>query len=847
MRGWVVCGLLVAGCTPREWAAVDVSERLGPGEARAGVIADEAALFGGISAEGQPGDVKIYNDRVQFVIQGVRPGGYYIGQGGGVIDADIVRAEGQPGRDMVDEWMGMFGLGRLLEAEVVTVVDSGALGGPAIVHVEGRESPMLLLTGAIESPGLLPDLGLHIATDFVLQPDTELLEVRTTLTATEADVLVQPGDVILGSLEVLDPWDPGAGLEAPVSGDKPWTGFVGKGNDVGLAVWSGPGSTYRPSSLDLLSSLVQLAAGFGEAVTIPAGQSVQLTRWYGVGPDLATLTDAMLAEEGVATEAVAGVVTAPDGPVAGARVNVLVDGAPYTLAITGADGAFSAQVPSGSSVELLAVGRGPSVFTDAPEGATRYGPYGAALVQQEALDALSGGAEPVAVAEGRGVATPADPLVLGQPGWLIVSVADGLPFEVRVIARDGEPEIDRRLVPKREKDAALAWSRDGEVRIPLEGGSYDLVVHRGIRYEPHEASFTITPGEEALVVAVLDAAYTHDGWMLADPHMHASPSNDTSIAMEDRVLSAAAVGLQLHFGTDHDHIADYRPLIPALGLDGVLASVVADEVSPPLRGHLNIYPVEPDRAQPNHGAWPWWAEPVADTTSQFALLRERHGDFVMQLNHPTDSGLASSAAWSPGEIGKPDRWAEGFDAVEVMNAGHFDEFLPFYLDVLNRGIVSTPVGVSDQHGHSGSAGMSATFIGLGTSDPSAYTDDALREAMAARRTIVTRGPFLELSIAPGSTITGPATLDVQTRAPSWIQVDRLVLLRDGEPVETVLGSEATFSLDADVDASFIVVAEGDQPMAPVFSNRTPWAMSSPILLDLDGDGWEPPLPPLATP
>jgi hypothetical protein len=43
---------------------LDVTERLGEDEVRAGVVEDGAALFGGVSAEGTLGDVKLYNNRV---------------------------------------------------------------------------------------------------------------------------------------------------------------------------------------------------------------------------------------------------------------------------------------------------------------------------------------------------------------------------------------------------------------------------------------------------------------------------------------------------------------------------------------------------------------------------------------------------------------------------------------------------------------------------------------------------------------------------------------------------------------------------------------------------------------
>jgi hypothetical protein len=843
---FVLLFVLGLGCHPQDGVPVDLTERLGPGEVRAGVITDETALFGGISAEGAAGDLLIYNDRVRFVIQGVREGNYYASQSGGVIDADVVRPDGELGHDAIDEWAGMYGFGRLLDATTVSVVDDGFVGGRAIVHVEGHESPMELLTGSVGSTTILPDLGLDLAVDYVLEPDSNLLEVRSTMTATTGDATMQPGDVLMGALEVVEPWDPGVGLDAP--GDhKAFTGFVGRRNELAMAIVARPGTELTPSNLDVLSAAVQLAVGMGEPVTIPAGQSATFDRYYAVADDLATITDAMLAAEGAATDAVSGTVTAPDGPVAGARVDILVDGAPYTLAISRADGSFAAEVPAGSSTSVLADGRGYGEFLDLPDGVTSYAPYAAGPVRAATLAAFESGALPRAAAAGRGTGTADAPLVLGEPGYLVVRCADGLPFEARVAFAEGDPAVvDERLVQERPSGyAAIAWARDGEVRFPVEPGHYALVAQRGIRYELDHADVTVAPGEDVTVDIELPEAYHLDDWLLGDPHMHSSPSGDTEIPMEDRLIGAAAAGLQLHFGTDHDHIADYRPLLGPLGLDDVLQSVLSDEMSPVLRGHINIYPVSTIPAEPNGGAWLWWetVNQVPDTTTQLEVLRERHGDFVMQMNHPTDKGVAESAHWDVGHIGNADKWATDFDAIEALNAKDYDIYLPFFWDVYSRGMIATAVGVSDAHGHiDHGIGASSTFFGMGTSDVHDYTDDGLREAMHAGRTVVTRGPFIALSIDPGTQLTGSATLTADAMSPSWIHVDRLILVRDGAPVDTVEGTHATFTLDPEVDAAYSVVAEGDTAME--LHGSTPWAMTSPIRVDVAGDGWTPPRPPL---
>ena len=40
---------------------------------------------------------------------------------------------------------------------------------------------------------------------------------------------------------------------------------------------------------------------------------------------------------------------------------------------------------------------------------------------------------------------------------------------------------------------------------------------------------------------------------------------------------------------------------------------------------------------------------------------------------------------------------------------------------------------------------------------------------------------------------------------------------------------------------YVVIAEGDTPMLPAYSER-PWAMTAAIRVDVDGGGWTPPHP-----
>lgn len=833
--------LTLAACGP---APVDLTLPVSDGAVVAGVIDDEAALFGGSAAEGRLGDVLIQNSVARFVIQGAREDGhYYETVGGAVIDADIARAPGEPGRDPVDEWSGMYGLGRIGRATSVEVVDDGVKSGAAVVRVTGTESPLTLLTGTLEDPGFVPDLGLTVVTEYTLLPDTPLLQVTTTLSASST-VELGPGDLLQGGLETVQPWDPGVGLDTPGDDDRRFTAYLGRRNEGAWAIVPPPGRAAPAGGGALLTSVVDLLATFDEMTTVTPDAPLTYTRYYAVGRDLGQITDAVYALDGIATRTEEGVVTAGGSPVPGARVHVLVDGEPATVAFTDAQGRFAVQVPEGAAVEVRATGDVDAPTLDLPAGWGPAGPYVAetpAAASRASLEQGSGRIEP---AQGFGLAPVEDPLTLAPPARLTVRVDDGAPFEAMVLGVTGE--ADPRFVSRLERGTGLAWATDGEVELTVPAGEVRLVAHRGIRFERDEQVLTLAPGESRTVEVSLPAAFEHDGWLLGDPHSHAGPSPDGQTLMEERLLGTAARGIQLHFGTDHDHIADYRPLVAPMGLDGALVSIPASEVSPTLRGHMNVYPLTPDPQASNGGAPRWWTD-LPDTTDDLVQEMLGLGDEVfVQMNHPLEpTGVAHAARWQTGRIRTPDRWSASYTLVEVDNAGEIGRNLDFFLDLITRGYRVAPVSVSDAHGPtSGGLGLNTTFFGTGAGLDT-FDEAALVEVLRSGRTVASRGVFLDLSVAPGSTVTGPVSLVVEARSASWAPVDRLILLKDGVEAERVDGpGPATFELSPEADAVYVVVAEGDTGMGGPWGSETPWALASPIYVDLGGDGWTPPLPPL---
>jgi hypothetical protein len=855
----VACGETDAGDSATT-ELPDLTELLGAGEVRAGIVTDVRALFGGISAEGAPGDVKLYNDRVQFVIEAVGDSSYYNDYGGNLIDADFVRPAGQPGRDLVDELAPMLSLGRVVDATAVDILEDGS-DGVAHVQVRGPAAPLRLVTGAVENLDAVPWYDLFVTTDYTLKPGEWTVEVKTTVENRDARAfLASVGLFGFYAQEIAQPWRPRTGYADPDGEAVAMEGLLGASGQSALAMMAGSG-LLEPSAIgDLIAGLGAGATAFDLTHSIAPGESYSWTSRLGVAPDLATLETERLAREGVAHTPITGTVLAAGLAVAGARVFSLdATGAPLTVAMTQADGSFT--LPGSEVASLVATGRGQAIVLDLPEGHGNVSPYDRS--PDEALESLANGATPVPFAEGYGISEPVAPdegatLTLAPPATLAISVADGGPAAVVVDFADGDPvsHDDRVARARPSGHAAIGFIRDGTLDMPLEPGAYRVTVHRGVRYEAEIADVTLTGGEVTALPVTLTPAYTLDGIVTIDPHAHASPSGDGGLPMEDRLLVAAGNGVEVHVGTDHDHIVDYRPVVTALGLDAWLHSIVAEEVSPVLKGHFNAYPAE-RTGRPNGGAPRWWQQ-LESTASLFGRIRERIGtDGILQANHPVSgSGMFSAADYSTtsGTIGQADRWSDDFDAMELLNSGDHEDYFPFYADLVARGKLVTPVGVSDSHTWtSGEPGLNVTFLHTGGT-LAEFGPDPLKKAMAARATVVSYGPYIEAQIdgvwAPGRILTA-AGVDVRVLAPSWMPVERLQLVRDGLVVDEIACAGAApewcvghFAFGDDADASYIIVADSTTGMAAVWPGRRAWAATSAILNDVAADGWAAPLPPL---
>lgn len=837
---------------PEEDPPIDLVTPLGAGAVRAGVISDEAATIGGVMGESRAGDVLLVNDRARFVVHGAdRRSMGLVGDPGGLLDADVVRGPGEADLDLVVDALPFLDVGWYALGERVEVVADGLDGGEAIVEVAGVDQGFAYLSSVFEND-VPAGRGLEVVTRYALGPDTPLLRVETVVTAGADEVTLRPGDILQTVPGITSFWLPGIGRSITPGGGEDAVMVVhhATGLTLGMFADDRDGSAAPSSGLDLLSFLISLPSLYEAPVSIAAGGTASWSRWWGVAEQPARLTDAWLAALGEPTDRIEATVVGPEGPVAGVWVTVEVDGAPFTLAITDDHGRVTADVPAGADVHLVADGGGDRQMHDL--SADVASPLASSFRREAALEHARAGLTPTPHARGWGRAEgPPGVLTLPEPGRITLVSPTTPRFAVRLRALDGPVRDDAYAIPPLEGLAAVGHAHTGRLTLPVEPGRYALMAWHGVRWETHEQEVFVEAGETVEIPLdglqpgpAVDGA---PGWFTGDTHIHAAPSFDGKISPAQRALTAAATGLDLWFASEHDVRVGHADLVDALGLGDAVHVVGSEEVTPWVRGHVNLFPTTVDPDTRAGGAWAWWEDLRSTTAEQFEILTDREPDALVQINHPFSPGLPSLAGWSPGEIANPSLWWDGFDALEVVVPGQDPRGLTLYADLSARGILSAATGSSDSHDAlQNDPGLLHTWIHVPSAASVAdLTDDAVADAFRARHTLASNGPFALLDPLPGETIPSGTVLTIQALGPSWIRPDRVVLHRGGVPGDPIPLDEdghAELLLTSDRDTSIVVELLGDTPMQPL-TGRTPWLVASAYQLDAEGDGWQAPLPP----
>lgn len=400
-------------------------------------------------------------------------------------------------------------------------------------------------------------------------------------------------------------------------------------------------------------------------------------------------------------------------------------------------------------------------------------------------------------------------------------------------------------------------SLDGQGSVAVPPGSYHVVVSHGIEWTTLETDLTVTQGGGVLE-GELRRAFETPGYLSADLHVHAASSFDSRVPMEARVHQFVADGVDFIVSTDHNIIADYAPVIRALGVQDLLASTTGDEITTSYEGHFGAFPLPLVREAPRLGAIGTRGRTPAQI---FAATRKRSPGGIIDVHHPRYDralGYFNESQFNPITLkAKKKGFSLDFDALELLNGYedperiHFEQAFSDWLAMLRAGRVVTATGNSDTHHLRGNiGGFPRNFIKVPDDRPSAVSTKDLVDGIKAHHALFTTGPYVEVSAEEGSmgdTVKaeqGKLGVHVVVRAAPWVAVDRLNVYVDGDMVQTIpieTSSDAvrfdrTLALTFAADSFVVFRVEGDTPL-PIFLGQPnlkvlPIAVTNPLFVEL---------------
>ncbi|MFH1808026.1 MAG: CehA/McbA family metallohydrolase [Pseudomonadota bacterium] len=867
-----------------------LDEVLGPGQVRCGFVTRPSELIGGVGAYAQVGrSLRCYNSRIRFIVQdGSRPVGNS-SRGGTLIDVDLVRAdETQPGEDSFRELVAAAGFNEIVVDEV-RVLDDGRHGGQAAVRVAGWPAPPSLMPAAVVLSQEIPG---RIEHDFVLRPDSAVIEIRSTIH--------NESDDALGPLTIADFWAPGRSTRP----HNPRTGFGGlepfarvpflvngRGDQVSYG--------YACKDGDLTIPLIE------SGITLPictdnfyVGAADSFSRYLLVGDgSIDSVASQAWALRGIATGTVRGQVSVPGGGAA-SRVWIsalsaadLDDAATVVVnqARSADDGSYRMTLPPGSYHLLAHI---------EDRGRSAVQPVQVQVESESAQDLELGGQARVQVhtsfLDRGGLALPPHPCKLS------------------VVPLDDTPRPSRTLGEFVQNSLySYALSVDGEFDVMLPPGRYELVVSRGFEFTRSSEAVQLVDGDSVQVQAELQHVVDSTGWIAGEFHQHTLGSVDAAVPVEVKVLENAAEGIEFAASTDHDNIVDFQPWVEALGLQPFLTVVPGNEVTYQGLGHFNTYPWTIDPLDPYRdvGTRIWWGRTIPEL---FGHLRQLAGDPIIQINHPrsTGGGLFTTFGIDPVHgtlFPQPlatlptlpptvfQDWSDNFDVIEINGSlgspelfapearqqlfelarDHYGDVpvLADYFALLGAGLTVGFTGVSDSHERNAGVGYPRTFLRVDRDDPPGVDEDSLRRTMRSQRTAEGNGCLIEIFVGDARPMGLPEAIDrrglellrVRVQAPPFVRLDRLELYLNGESQRlrvqdgvirvdaagslrlplTDLAVDEVRRLDAalrnlprDRDLVITAIARGSSGLWPS-GEGSPFCVSAPLYVDVDGGGWTP--------
>ena len=669
--------------------------------ATASRITDAADVIGGPLSMGRSGDWLLKNGNIRVTVRDVgRVHSFMLTNGGHILDADLVRSDGSEDRD---NWLGIQPLVNISQTQGtddIFVLNDGSDGNPAILRTSGPDdlfdsfTPEYAIYSAGNTLSIPPDtldndMNIDLVTDYIIRPDTNYVQVATTVKNLGGeDLNLLMGDYMNPGGE-LETFGPGLGFGEPLlrlggtgSSGRPqgldYIAFQGVGNARGVTY----GVVFPPHKLSVNTGNDEPGTyntgvfgqsgihvwGHGQHLVgllnsppvakptlpflVPAGGENTLRRWFVVGDTVSDVTTMRERNFGKKLGVIQGTVSSAGQPVANAHVAFIKSqgngcgfaGAyncanVYSATLTDEHGFYRAFLPQSSyQISARASGYSYEGGGDFPnEGYVNLRPNKTATVDI-ALPAT--GILRVVSVDQNGTPLAAKTSVVGHGKSPDPGVIDSIAGFIDAFGRYFG-------YPPSEKDsdtfglaAVLFSDYSGDTGdVEVEPGNYHIVVSHGNEYDVYDQAVTISAGQTTTVNATVNQVVDSTGFVSIDTHVHMIMSPDSAVPKQQRITTMLAAGVDFFVPTDHDLVHDLEDDVAAMGASAYVKTAPSNEVTTFTYGHFNVWPQTVDESSIIGGALDWGRGPGYPSAGAYDLSpAEIFASFdpanqVIQINH----------------------------------------------------------------------------------------------------------------------------------------------------------------------------------------------------------------------
>lgn len=595
----------------------------------------------------------------------------------------------------------------------------------------------------------------------------------------------------------------------------------------------------------------------GGSVVLKPGESVTLRRMIYVNTDLPAVRADHADSLGTGGSLQSAVlrVTAANGPISGARVELRSGDDVLGTVVTGAEGTVPVRLPAGNVTAVVSI--------DGQQFESREVTLTDGRIQLR-VDEYRGGQVQLQIVDEAGRPLPAKVEFAGRTGTVTPRWA---------------PETAEYFVKN------VAYTASGTVQARLAAGEYDVTVSHGPEYNAEFMKLQVEAGGVTQRTVVLPRVVSTEGWVSADFHSHSTPSGDNTSSQLGRVLNLAAEHVEFAPCTEHNRVSTYADHLRTLQLAGYLATVEGMELTgqPLPLNHQNVFPMRfRPRTQDGGG-------PVTDVSPEAQMERlaawDENSVKLIQQNHPDVGWLFYDKDGNQQADGGHER---SFGLINVMEIHPIDKLLkrdrfdirggkPIenhtalnWLQLLNQGFRIYGVVNTDSHyNYHGSGGL-RIWLKSSTDDPAGISSDEMRDVSREGRIIMSNGPYLEASFGESGSAaaraisgedlraaSGKVTGRIRVQCANWLDIDTVQVLVNGRPADGltftrqshpqlfgtgVVKFEQSVELQLAGDAHLVVlVGHATQVLGgvvgPDWGQQHPTALSNPVFVDVDGGGF----------